>query len=91
MPLHEPSPQAGVPRVDVLGVGVSAINMDQTLDLMDHWITDGQPNYVCVTGVHGVMESQRDERSGRSTTTRGWSRPTACRWCGGPAGRAGDM
>lgn len=62
MPLPEPSPQVGIPRVDVLGVHVSAINMDQALDLLDHWITEGTRNYVCVTGVHGIMESRRDER-----------------------------
>jgi N-acetylglucosaminyldiphosphoundecaprenol N-acetyl-beta-D-mannosaminyltransferase len=48
-------------RVNVLSVGVSAINMTQALDIIGGWITHRQPNYVCVTGVHGVMESQRDE------------------------------
>jgi N-acetylglucosaminyldiphosphoundecaprenol N-acetyl-beta-D-mannosaminyltransferase len=51
-----------VPRVDVLGVNVSAVSMDQTLDVLDQWITEGARAYVCVTGVHGVMESRRDER-----------------------------
>ena len=50
-----------IPRVDVLGVGVSAINMDTALEVIDWWITAGVHQYVCVTGVHGVMESQRDE------------------------------
>jgi N-acetylglucosaminyldiphosphoundecaprenol N-acetyl-beta-D-mannosaminyltransferase len=50
-----------IPRVDVLGVGVSAINMDTALEVIDRWITAGVHQYVCVTGVHGVMESQRDE------------------------------
>jgi N-acetylglucosaminyldiphosphoundecaprenol N-acetyl-beta-D-mannosaminyltransferase len=50
-----------VSRVDVLGVGVSAINMDDALEVIDEWITSGDRQYVCVTGVHGVMESQRDE------------------------------
>ena len=49
-----------VPRVDVLGVNVSAINMDHALDVIDHWVTMGDREYVCVTGVHGVMESRRD-------------------------------
>jgi N-acetylglucosaminyldiphosphoundecaprenol N-acetyl-beta-D-mannosaminyltransferase len=48
-------------RVNVLSVGVSAINMTQALDIIGGWIAHRQPNYVCVTGVHGVMESQRDE------------------------------
>jgi N-acetylglucosaminyldiphosphoundecaprenol N-acetyl-beta-D-mannosaminyltransferase len=50
-----------IPRVDILGVGVSAINMDDALDVIDGWITGGFRQYVCITGVHGIMESQRDE------------------------------
>ena len=50
-----------IPRVDVLGVGVSAIDMDGAIGVVDEWITAGVHQYVCVTGVHGVMESQRDE------------------------------
>lgn len=49
-----------VQRVNVLGVGVSAITIPQALDIIDTWIQQGQHHYVCVTGVHGVMESQRD-------------------------------
>jgi N-acetylglucosaminyldiphosphoundecaprenol N-acetyl-beta-D-mannosaminyltransferase len=55
-----PEATSAVPRVDVLGVEVSAINMDDALDVIDGWITSGEHQYVCVTGVHGVMESQRD-------------------------------
>jgi N-acetylglucosaminyldiphosphoundecaprenol N-acetyl-beta-D-mannosaminyltransferase len=49
------------PRVNVLGVGVSAINIPQALDVIDGWVARAERRYVCVTGVHGVMESQRDE------------------------------
>lgn len=48
------------PRVNVLGVGVSAINMEQALAIVERWIVRGERHYICVTGVHGVMESQRD-------------------------------
>jgi N-acetylglucosaminyldiphosphoundecaprenol N-acetyl-beta-D-mannosaminyltransferase len=34
--------------------------MDDALEVIDGWITSGEHQYVCVTGVHGVMESQRD-------------------------------
>jgi N-acetylglucosaminyldiphosphoundecaprenol N-acetyl-beta-D-mannosaminyltransferase len=34
--------------------------MDDALEVIDGWITSGDRQYVCVTGVHGVMESQRD-------------------------------
>src|SRR6266568_2531878 len=50
------------PRVDILGVGVSAIDMPIALELIDQWISNGEHQYVCVTGVHGIMESQRDPR-----------------------------
>jgi len=49
-------------RVDILGVGVSAIDPAMALDTIAAWIETREPRYVCVTGVHGVMESQRDER-----------------------------
>jgi N-acetylglucosaminyldiphosphoundecaprenol N-acetyl-beta-D-mannosaminyltransferase len=45
----------------VLGVGVSAITMRQAVETIMRWIDTGERHYVCVTGVHGVMESQRDE------------------------------
>ena len=47
-------------RVNVLGVGVSAITMADALATIDRWIATRVPQYVCVTGVHGVMESQVD-------------------------------
>jgi N-acetylglucosaminyldiphosphoundecaprenol N-acetyl-beta-D-mannosaminyltransferase len=47
-------------RVNVLGVGVSAITMTDALTQIDRWIATGARRYVCVTGVHGVMESQLD-------------------------------
>jgi N-acetylglucosaminyldiphosphoundecaprenol N-acetyl-beta-D-mannosaminyltransferase len=47
-------------RVNVLGVGVSAITMEMALAQIDAWIASREQQYVCVTGVHGVMESQRD-------------------------------
>ena len=50
------------PRVDVLGVGVSAIDMPMTLHLIDQWISQGDRQYICVTDVHAIMESQRDPR-----------------------------
>jgi N-acetylglucosaminyldiphosphoundecaprenol N-acetyl-beta-D-mannosaminyltransferase len=48
-------------RVNILGVRVSAINMAQALSSIDGWIARRQQNYVCISGVHGLIESQRDE------------------------------
>jgi N-acetylglucosaminyldiphosphoundecaprenol N-acetyl-beta-D-mannosaminyltransferase len=49
-----------IARFNVLGVGVSAISMSDALAAIDIWVTTRAPNYVCITGVHGVMESQSD-------------------------------
>jgi N-acetylglucosaminyldiphosphoundecaprenol N-acetyl-beta-D-mannosaminyltransferase len=49
-----------IQRVDVLGVHVSAIDPRMALAEIERWITTREQHYVCVTGVHGVMESQRD-------------------------------
>lgn len=49
------------PRANILGVGVSPLTMRQALDAVDRWIAEGGPHYVCVTTMHGVMESQRDQ------------------------------
>jgi N-acetylglucosaminyldiphosphoundecaprenol N-acetyl-beta-D-mannosaminyltransferase len=48
------------PRTNVLGVGVSAIDPERAVATIGGWIELGLSRYVCVTGVHGVMESQRD-------------------------------
>ncbi|HLB50071.1 MAG TPA: WecB/TagA/CpsF family glycosyltransferase [Anaerolineales bacterium] len=50
-----------IERVDVLGVHVSAINMPLALETIEDWIARRERHYVCVTGVHGIMESQQDE------------------------------
>ncbi|MGB6744606.1 MAG: WecB/TagA/CpsF family glycosyltransferase [Terracidiphilus sp.] len=48
------------PHADVLGVRVSAVNLDSAVALADRWIAAGKPGYICVTAVHGVMEAQSD-------------------------------
>jgi N-acetylglucosaminyldiphosphoundecaprenol N-acetyl-beta-D-mannosaminyltransferase len=49
-------------RVDILGVGVSPINLDDAIATIERWISERSRNYVCIAGVHGVMESRRDQR-----------------------------
>lgn len=44
---------------NILGVRVSAINMGLALETIDGWIRRREENYVCVTGVHGIVESYR--------------------------------
>ena len=50
------------PRVNVLGVGVHAVNMQQAVDFLLDAVSHRQKGYVCVTGVHGVMEAQKNFR-----------------------------
>lgn len=51
---------ANLERATVLGVGVHAVNMEQTVAAIDHAVRNRPKGYVCVTGVHGVMEAQSD-------------------------------
>jgi N-acetylglucosaminyldiphosphoundecaprenol N-acetyl-beta-D-mannosaminyltransferase len=46
---------------NILGVGVSAINMQMALDTIDRWIQRRERHYICLTGVHGIIESYRLE------------------------------
>ena len=46
-------------RVNILGVGVSAIDMKAALERIDGWIKSGDRQYVCVCPVHSIMECRR--------------------------------
>jgi N-acetylglucosaminyldiphosphoundecaprenol N-acetyl-beta-D-mannosaminyltransferase len=48
-------------HADVLGVDLSAVNMSRAIDLAESWIATGKSAYICMTGVHGVMEAQSNE------------------------------
>ena len=49
-----------LPLANVLGVGVHAIDMNSAVDTIENAIAARKQGYVCLTGVHGVMEAQRD-------------------------------
>jgi N-acetylglucosaminyldiphosphoundecaprenol N-acetyl-beta-D-mannosaminyltransferase len=53
-PLHPP-------RINILGVGVHALNMPLSLKLIDEAIHAKRKGYITVTGVHGIMEAQHDD------------------------------
>jgi N-acetylglucosaminyldiphosphoundecaprenol N-acetyl-beta-D-mannosaminyltransferase len=55
-PVAQPS---SPPRANILGVGVHAIDLPQAAGLIEAAIAAERKGYVCVTGVHGVMEAQR--------------------------------
>jgi N-acetylglucosaminyldiphosphoundecaprenol N-acetyl-beta-D-mannosaminyltransferase len=48
------------PRTDVLGVGVSIVNMDDAIRFSESVIRSRDKGYVCVTDVHGIIEAQSD-------------------------------
>lgn len=48
-------------RVNVLGIGVDPVSQAGAVTRIERWIADKDRQYVCVSGIHGVMESQRDE------------------------------
>jgi len=47
-------------RVNVLGVGVSALNLDSAVAAVCQALERKAKGYVCVTGVHGVSEAQHE-------------------------------
>ncbi len=75
-------------RVDILGVHVSAINMEMALATFAGWISKGDRQYVCVSGVHGVMESQSDAELMQIHNESGLTTPDGMPlvWCGRFAG-----
>jgi N-acetylglucosaminyldiphosphoundecaprenol N-acetyl-beta-D-mannosaminyltransferase len=50
----------GGDRRYILGVGINQVSVTQAVEIIDSWIQSRTQKYVCVTGVHGVMECQRD-------------------------------
>lgn len=75
-------------RVDILGVKVSAINLPMAVATVDRWISTGHRSYVCVTGVHGVMEAQGDAELMRIHNESGLTTPDGMPmvWLGRRAG-----
>ena len=47
-------------RVNILGIGITPVHMDGTLQTISHYIEENMRAYICVTSVNGVMESQKD-------------------------------
>jgi N-acetylglucosaminyldiphosphoundecaprenol N-acetyl-beta-D-mannosaminyltransferase len=49
-------------RTNVLGVGISVLNLQSALAEITAAVRGGRKGYICVTGVHGVIEAQDDPR-----------------------------
>src|SRR5262245_24625750 len=50
----------GIPRFNVLGVGVSGIDLAAASATIRAALTTGRRGYVCVSTVHGISEAQGD-------------------------------
>ena len=48
-------------RINVLGVGISVLNLQTALAAIAAAVRERRKGYICVTGVHGVMEAQDDD------------------------------
>ena len=46
-------------KVNILGVEVDSVSIPKIIELIDELIEKRSRGYVTVTGVHGVMESQK--------------------------------
>lgn len=81
-----------IPIVDVLGVHVGVLTPETLLEEVCSIIDEGAHTYVTFTGVHGVMESQRDQVLMSVFNGAGISAPDgmpmvwAGRWAGIPGG-----
>ena len=64
-----------LPRVNILGVGISAVTMDQTLAQIGAWIERSERCYVSVCTVHTVMECQKDLAMRRAVNGAGLATP----------------
>ncbi len=49
-----------VDRFNVLGVGISALSLERATCEILQFLETGEKGYVCVTGVHGIVEAQDD-------------------------------
>lgn len=49
-----------VPRVNILGVGVTPVNLPQAVAMLEKWREEGRREHVCFTTVHGLIQTQRD-------------------------------
>lgn len=48
-------------RANVLGLGISAINMPRALATMDEWISRREPCYVTVGPAHAMWDGHRQD------------------------------
>lgn len=64
-----------IPRVNILGVGISAINLPGAVEQVDSWIRERHRTYVNMCTVHTVMECRRSRRLAGIVNRSGMATP----------------
>ncbi len=49
-----------IEKIDILGVGISVLNLETATTRVLTALAAGSKGYICVTGVHGIIEAQDD-------------------------------
>ncbi len=49
-----------IPTTDILGINISALNMQTAAETIEGWINGREQHYVCICTVNSVMETTRD-------------------------------
>ncbi len=72
----------------MLGVEIACVDQSRTLEAIGNWLDAGQRTYLCLTGVHGVMEARGDEAVDRALRGAGMDLPDGMPmvWAGKRAG-----
>ncbi|KEO58741.1 WecB/TagA/CpsF family glycosyltransferase [Thioclava indica] len=58
--VHLPPLAPALETTNVLGVAVSALNMDRAIALVEDAVRTRRRGYICVAGAHGLVECQSD-------------------------------
>ncbi|TDD21206.1 glycosyltransferase [Kribbella turkmenica] len=79
---------SGPDRVDVLGVHVSATNLDETVETFGRWIDRGERHLVCVSDMNSLLHASTDEHLNQVFNTSGLTVPDGMPlvWAGRKAG-----
>lgn len=56
----EPAATHAIPTISLLGVRISALNLEAAVDLVCQTVRRRERGYVCVCGAHGLVDSQSD-------------------------------
>ncbi|MEX2425976.1 MAG: WecB/TagA/CpsF family glycosyltransferase [Thermomicrobiaceae bacterium] len=60
---------------DILGVRISALNMNLAVETIENWIETGEQHYVCICTVHTIMECQRSDQLRETVNSAGIRTP----------------